>query len=220
MKSFFKIKKKAAIPAVKHKFLDGIKVKNSKGEHVLISDYWKRYTVVLKVVRRFGCLLCRYETRLLSELKPEFDALKVRFLAIGFEDVGLYDFLSGCFWDWEVLIDTEQAVHLALGLKRMPMSAGVKDLISSTTRAAILASNRAGIYGDFRGNGFQLGGTFIVEKGTSRLLYEHRQSSPGCYVSLKELYSCCGGNPDDIDEQAPPQCISYTVSQKNLSPYI
>lgn len=191
-------------------FLEGIEVQRETGEKVLLTSLWRSQVVVLKVLRRLGCPLCRYETRLLSELKPEFDALKIKFLAVGFEKVGLYDFLSGCYWDWEVLVDAERAVYLALDLKRMSVSAGLKDLVSSSTLAAIRASNRAGIYGDFQGDGFQLGGTFVVERETGKILYEYRQVGPGSYVSLKEVYERCGGDPDDVDEQAPKQCISYS----------
>ncbi|KAJ9052760.1 hypothetical protein DSO57_1031038 [Entomophthora muscae] len=209
MKSIFKINKKSTAPVAKRKFLDGIKVQNTKGEDVVISDYWKKQTVVLKVLRRFGCPLCRYESRLLSELKPEFDAMKIKLIAIGFENVGLEDFLSGGYWDWEILIDNERSVHTALDLKKVPVSTGLKDLMSSATRAAIAAANKAGIQGDLKGDGFQLGGTFVIEKGTGELLYEFRQVGAGSYTSLKEIYMSCGGDPDEVDEKAPEECIAY-----------
>ncbi|KAJ9052758.1 hypothetical protein DSO57_1031036 [Entomophthora muscae] len=209
MKSIFKINKSTKAPAVKPKFLEGIKVKNSKGEDVIISDFWKKQTVVLKVLRRFGCPLCRYESRLLSELKPEFDALDIKLIAIGFENVGLNDFLSGGYWDWEILVDNERSVHTSLDLKKIPVSAGLKDLMSSATRAAIMAATKAGIQGDLKGDGFQLGGTFVIEKGTSKLLYEYRQVGAGSYSSLKEVYGSCGGDPEEVDEKAPEECITY-----------
>ncbi|KAJ9052756.1 hypothetical protein DSO57_1031034, partial [Entomophthora muscae] len=191
------------------KFLDGIRVKDSKGEDFIISNFWKKQTVVLKVLRRFGCPLCRYESRLLSELKPEFDALDIKLIAIGFENVGLEDFLSGEYWDWEILVDNERSVHIALDLKKVPVSAGLKDLMSSATRAAIMAATKAGIQGDLKGDGFQLGGTFVIEKETSKILYEYRQLGADSYTSLKEVYESCGGDPEEVDEKAPKECITY-----------
>ncbi|KAJ9080386.1 hypothetical protein DSO57_1025595 [Entomophthora muscae] len=209
MKSIFKINKKTKASSTKPKFLEGIKVQNTKGEDVIISDFWKKQTVVLKVLRRFGCPLCRYESRLLSELKPEFDALDIKLIAIGFENVGLNDFLSGGYWDWEILVDNERNVHTSLDLKKVPVSVGLKDLMSSATRAAIMAATKAGIQGDFKGDGFQLGGTFVVEKATSKLLYAYRQVGAGSYSSLKEVYESCGGDPEEVDEKAPEECIAY-----------
>ncbi|KAJ9057843.1 hypothetical protein DSO57_1004625 [Entomophthora muscae] len=210
VKSFFKVSKKTAAPASKPKFLEGITVKNAKGDPVVVSDLWKRTTVILKVLRRFGCPLCRYESRLLSELKPELDALGIKLAAVGFEDVGLSDFLAGGYWDWDILIDTERSVHKALNLPKLPVSAGLKDLMSAATRSAIAAAQKAGITGDLKGDGFQLGGTFVVEKVTGELLYDFKQVGAGSYCSLKEIYEACGGDPDDIDEKAPEDCIAYT----------
>ncbi|KAJ9089051.1 hypothetical protein DSO57_1016839 [Entomophthora muscae] len=209
MKTSFRISKKHVASSAKPKFLEGIKVLNSQGQYVLVSDFWKRYTVVLKVVRRFGCPLCRYESRLLSELKPEFNALNIKLIAIGCEDVGLDDFLMGGYWDWEILVDNERNVHTALNLKKVSVSMGFKDLMSSATRAAITAANQSGIGGDFKGDGLQLGGTFVVEKGTGKVLYEYRQLGAGSYTSLKEIYKCCGGDPDEVEEKAPETCITY-----------
>ncbi|KAI9292788.1 hypothetical protein K502DRAFT_355798 [Neoconidiobolus thromboides FSU 785] len=209
VKSFFKLNKKPKSSLGKPGFLEGIKVKDSKGGQIIISDLWKRQTCVLKVLRRFGCPLCRYESRILSELKDEFDELNIKLVAVGFEDVGLGDFLSGGYWDWQILIDDERSVHKALDLPKLPVSAGLKDLMSSATRAAIAAAQKAGISGDLKGDGFQLGGTFVVEKETGKLLYEFRQLGAGAYTSSKEIYEACGGDPDDIEEKAPEECIAY-----------
>ncbi|KAJ9080390.1 hypothetical protein DSO57_1025599 [Entomophthora muscae] len=209
MKQMFKITKKTFTIANKPRFLKGVLVQNSKGEDVAISDCWKKHIVVLKVLRRFGCPLCRYESRLLSELKAEFDALDIKLVAIGFERVGLEDFLAGGFWSWEVLIDCERSVHMALGVKKMSVSEGIQDLMSSSTRAAVSASVMGETYGDLRGDSFQLGGTYVIEKKSGSILYEFRQAGVGHHASLKEIYSSCGGDPEQVEEKSPRECITY-----------
>ncbi|KAJ9054194.1 hypothetical protein DSO57_1017157 [Entomophthora muscae] len=215
VKSIFKITTRSKLPEKKLGFLEGIKVQNSKGAMLDISDYWKTDTVLLKVLRRFGCPLCRYESRMLSELKPEFDALGVRLVAVGFDVLGLYDFMAGGYWEWEILLDQDRSLHTALNLNKLPISSGLKNLISATTIAATSAAHKAGIIGDFKGDAFQLGGTFVIEKGTGIVLYEHRQTGTGSFTSVKELYECCGGDPDEVEDKAPKECISY-MSMCNL----
>lgn len=205
----FKLKKKTKILVDKPKFLQGIKVRTVEGEMVTLSDYWEYNTVVLKILRRFGCPLCRFESRLLSELKPEFESMGIKLLAVGFEEIGFGDFISGGYWNWDILIDKERNTYSALALKRTPVAAGIFDLMSGATIAALSAAQKAGIRGDLRGDGFQLGGTFVVEKGTSKLLYEYRQEGAGSYASLKELFEICGGDPDEVEEKAPEECIVY-----------
>ncbi|KAJ9052414.1 hypothetical protein DSO57_1034439 [Entomophthora muscae] len=207
MKSFFKLGKTQA--ASRGKLLEGITVANGDGQQVLLSNFWKTKTVLLKVLRRFGCPLCRYEISLLSELKPEFDALDVKLIAIGFEKLELKDYLAGRYGDWEVLVDTKKEVYSALNLKKVSVSTVIKDLISSSRRAAISAAAQAGIHGNLKGDGFQLGGTFVIEKGTGELVYEFRQSSVSDFSSLKEIYQSCNGDPADVEEKAPRECINY-----------
>ncbi|KAJ9054196.1 hypothetical protein DSO57_1017159 [Entomophthora muscae] len=208
-KLFFKVNNRTKVNVVKPMFLEGIQVQNANGHFVLVSSLWKSKTVLLKVLRRFGCPLCRYESRLLSELKPEFEFLGIRLVAIGFERVGLEDFIAGGFWEWELFIDTERSIYTALNLHKVSVSTGLRNMVSASTLAATAAAHRAGIFGDLRGDDFQLGGTFVVERATGKLLYEYRQKFAASYASIRDIYALCGGDPDEVEEKAPLECLVY-----------
>ncbi|KAI9296741.1 hypothetical protein K502DRAFT_323660 [Neoconidiobolus thromboides FSU 785] len=179
-----------------------------KKNPITLNTLWNNCTVILKVLRRLGCPLCRYESRLLSELKPLFDDLGVKLVAITFDEVGLEDFLSGGFWQWGLYLDKERLTHSALGLTRTSAFTGISDLFTATGRAAIKAAQDKKIAGDFKGDGFQLGGTFVV-RSEAGLVYEYRQKTAALYPSIREIYQAAGGDPDDVEEQAPPECIAY-----------
>lgn len=209
-----KIQSKTSFDAPSRTLLQGITVKNRDGVPIQVSDFWGKQTVILKVLRRFGCALCRYESRLLSELKLEFDELDVRLIAIGCEEIGFDEFLYGGYWDWDLYIDEEHSVYTALGLNRVTVGAALKDTMSITTRIALAAAQAMGIQNDIKGDTQQLGGTFVIQKGTGQMLYEMRQNSASNFCSLKELFEACGGDPDIIDEKAPGEC---TVFRKHYS---
>ncbi|KAJ9074269.1 hypothetical protein DSO57_1007961 [Entomophthora muscae] len=211
---------KTSFAKKKPAFLQGITIQALTGETVVITDLWKEHTVILKVLRRFGCPLCRYESRLLSNLKPEFDRLNVRLVGIGFEEVGLQEFLDGKYWEWELFLDTERTVHRALGLTKMSIIAGLADLLTAASRAAVSAANKLGISGDFNGDGFQLGGTYVIGAGSAGLLYEYKQTGAAEYPSMKSIFSAAGGDPDLVEDMAPTECLFYqeSVMSKTAAP--
>ncbi|KAI9296742.1 hypothetical protein K502DRAFT_158414 [Neoconidiobolus thromboides FSU 785] len=187
-------------------FLEGIIVFNAKNEPVALNSLWNNCTVILKVLRRLGCPLCRYEARLLSDLKPLFDDLKIKLVAITFDEVGLQEFLNGGYWEWGLYVDKEKLTHCALGLTKQSPSSAIADIFSIQGRAAIKASMGRNIKGNFKGDGFQLGGTFVIKKDAG-LVYEYRQSHAALYPSIKEIFKAAGGDPEDVEEQAPPECV-------------
>jgi prostamide/prostaglandin F2alpha synthase len=84
--------------------------------------------------------------------------------------------LDGKYWEWELFLDTDRTVHKALGLVKYGIVAGLADLVTSASRKAVSAALKLGIKGNFDGDGFQLGGTFVVGPGNTGLLYEYRQT--------------------------------------------
>ncbi|KAI0218353.1 hypothetical protein L0F63_006056, partial [Massospora cicadina] len=151
----------------KSNFLQGITVQSLTGDTVLITDLWKDSTVILKVMRSFGCPTCRYEfkskfivaryeSRMLANLKPEFgnklnpssdllDKLNVKLVGIGFEEAGLQEFLDGKYWEWELYIDTERTVHRVLGLAKTSVASGLAEIFTSATRSG---ASKGGAKGD------------------------------------------------------------------------
>ncbi|KAJ9051434.1 hypothetical protein DSO57_1004517 [Entomophthora muscae] len=162
----------------------------------------------MKVFRRFGCPLCRYEAKLLSELKPTFEELGIELIGVGFEENRLGEFITGGFWAWQILIDTNLTIHNILELPKLEISRGLDDLVNSVTRNAVAKASRLKIIGDAKGDGFQMGGTFVFEKTTGKMLFAHRQTGAGNFPSFKELIKACGGDPNSIEEKYPRECLT------------
>lgn len=62
------------------------------------------------------------------------------------------------------------------------------------------------IPGNFAGDGYQLGGTFVITH-KMKMVYEFRQNSADSFPSLKELFYIVGGDPEMIEESAPAECV-------------
>ncbi|KAI9297702.1 hypothetical protein K502DRAFT_346767, partial [Neoconidiobolus thromboides FSU 785] len=92
-----------------------IVLKNPTGKDVLLEEKWNDKTVLLKVLPRLGCCLCRHEVLMLKRLQPILDEKKIHLVAVAFEDIDLTDFLNG-YWDWDILLDVERKVYHAAGL--------------------------------------------------------------------------------------------------------
>ncbi|KAJ9052106.1 hypothetical protein DSO57_1037481 [Entomophthora muscae] len=185
-------------------FLEGIEVLRDDGKKIKLNSLWRRQPVVLKVLRRLGCPLCRYETRILSELKPMFDEIGVRLVSITFDHVNLEDFLRGGFWGWEIYVDKDYSVYKALGLSRTSLVRSIMDMMSPSGLAAIMASRD--IPGNFSGDGMQLGATLVVNPGGT-IPFLFNQKSAAAFPSIKELVEVVGGDPDVIEETFPPECV-------------
>ncbi|KAJ9090494.1 hypothetical protein DSO57_1001952 [Entomophthora muscae] len=190
----------------RYTFLEGIVVRSLDGECQVLSDLWRDQVVILKVLRRFGCPLCRYESRLLSDLKPYFDELNVRLVGVGFEEVGLQEFMDGKYWEWDLFLDPSRSVHSALRLETMGLLQGLRDVASLATRMATAAASRMGLIEELGGDGFQLGGTFIITP-TRGVVYEYRQVGTGTFPSIKDIIAIVGGDPDLVNEYSPEECL-------------
>jgi hypothetical protein len=117
--------------------------------------------VVLVFFRRFGCPLCRHGAQKLSLLKQVLDKNNVRLIGIGLEeDVG--NFFGKNMFSGELFIDSSYASHKALQLKRKGIMQGFGVFDRRAWRAFDLAG---GLAYNLKGDGLQLGGTFVVGKG-------------------------------------------------------
>ncbi|KAJ9087956.1 hypothetical protein DSO57_1027975 [Entomophthora muscae] len=150
------------------------------------------------MLRRFGCPLCRYEARVLSNYKSEFDRLNVKMIAIGFDEVGLDEWVKGKFWDGDLYIDPELNIYNHFGLKKMGLARGLLSLFSSDFSKKMKLAEKLGVGGNYtKGNGFIMGGTYLIDKG-GKVLFEFKQENALEYPSLKSIIKAAGGNPDIV----------------------
>ena len=72
----------------------------------------------------------------------------------------------------------DRAVYSALGAKRVSLAAA---LLDPRAAASILLSylSKGALSTNVEGDGQQLGATYVLEKGTGRILYSHTQQHTG-----------------------------------------
>lgn len=155
-------------------FLEGLLLVGMDGERVLLSDLWRDQVVILKVLHKPGCKLCRYEQERLQALKPDFAGLNVRLVGVGFEQMDLHEFVGGNYLDWELFIDPDSCVAEALGLD-----------LSLPARVA----RRLGLGGSRSLKWVGSCGIYVITPNHV-LECEYRTQAPSLIAPLKELLCC------------------------------
>jgi len=139
--------------------------------------------VIIKFLRRFGCLLCRDAAAGLCKLKPVLDEKygkdNVKVFGIGLEELGYDEFKAGKYLSCgKIYIDENHELFQICGFQQIGFIEGIGKLLSSETRARYRESKEHGIDGDLRGEKKQVGGLIVVSpKG--ELLYYFAQENYG-----------------------------------------
>ncbi|GFO21958.1 hypothetical protein PoB_004846300 [Plakobranchus ocellatus] len=135
--------------------------------------------------------LCRLGAQQISQLKPRLDENKVRFVAIGLEELGVEDFVKGEFFKGELYIDLKKECYKKMGFRRLNVFTLFPSLFGKKTRDVLSESKEKGIDGNFAGDGWQNGGALVVNKG-GRALLQFRQESPGDHVDPNDVLKALG----------------------------
>ncbi|KAJ9088785.1 hypothetical protein DSO57_1019795 [Entomophthora muscae] len=189
------------------KFLENLTVTKADGKAVKLSSLWQERDVVLKVLPRLGCQMCKYEARSLGELRMLTDPDKVALAAVCFEGPDLPTFLSEGYWDWDIFVDDERKVYKEANLYRMSRWQLIKSFFTKRVQAMYrFTREEFGYTNSSRGDAYQLGGTFVIGQG-GKLLFQFRPRQLAMFPSVKEIYKCLGGEPEEIDEPTPPEHI-------------
>lgn len=126
----------------------------------------------------------------------------MRLVGIGFDKTGADAFYRGGFWKGELFINKDRTIYKALNFKKNNLWNGfgfLADGFSDINSAA----DKAGVTGDFVGDGLQLGGTYIFEKGTGRVLMAHNMKSYADHAKADQVFDALGiedRQPDPLDE--------------------
>ncbi|XP_072282358.1 prostamide/prostaglandin F synthase [Pyxicephalus adspersus] len=186
--------------------LGAIPVKNAvTGETVELKSLWTDHTVVLFFLRRFGCQICRWIAKDISQLKESLEANQIRLIGIGPEDVGLQEFLDGKYFSGELYLDESKQSYKVLGFKRYNALSIVPAALGKKVRDIVTKANTVGVQGNFTGDLLQSGGMLIVSKGGEKVLLHFVQDSPGDYVPLDTLVTTLGITAD-VKTSQRPQC--------------
>merc|ERR1711939_984945 len=117
-------KAKSALPENLRDAFAAVRVLNLRNEEVLFGDALsKDKPILVWVMRRFGCSLCRgIAVKLRDQVQPTLEAKGVQMIAVGLEMLGLEEFQKGKFWTGDLVVEKpEQELHKLLNTKKMGM---------------------------------------------------------------------------------------------------
>jgi len=189
-------------------------VKNVETDQdVTVSSFWSEGPCIVYLLRRFGCQICRWHAKNVSQLATPLQDRNVRFVAIGPERLGWEDFMKGKFWvNTEVYYDPEKKLYQELGLKRSGLFGVVGGMFTKKTWDMVGKTRSAGVSGNLKGDIYQLGGLFVVDKGGDKILYEFRQQDFNDYPDVQAIAKSLGIDYTPAPETVQPVCNSESCT--------
>uniref|UniRef100_A0A8C6SSU5 Peroxiredoxin-like 2A n=1 Tax=Neogobius melanostomus TaxID=47308 RepID=A0A8C6SSU5_9GOBI len=130
--------------------------------------------------------MCREEAAELSSLKPELDRLGVPLYAVVKEDVGTEVQNFRAFFKGEIFLDEKVAYYLF-------------EMVLWTTRAE---DGSPWLLRKCFGEGFVLGGVFVIGRGQQGILLEHREIEFGDKVNIKDVIEAVRTMPLELQPMA------------------
>lgn len=147
--------------------------------------------IILVFLRRLGCQLCRVFAQDLEEIRSEVASLGGEIIAVSHEYTGTgsdkdRSWEAGGYFKGRLLVDADKKVYKDV-LGRKGFFSGLFTM--SKKRRAQVKERK--VDGNFSGDGFQLGGVFVIDTDGSVLL-SHVQEFFGDDPSNEELLAALG----------------------------
>ena len=143
-----------------------------------LDSFWSDGPCALFFLRRLGCPICRCYIKTIETIRQEYEAKGILLVALSFEKLGEgsdsdRSFEKGGYWNGPIYTIDKKVYESLFGRKGLFDSFyGLLDM----NKEAYAASK--GTPGNFKGDGFQLGGQFILREGGVVEL-DHRQKAFG-----------------------------------------
>jgi len=171
-------------------------------EEVAFETLWQDRACVVTFLRRFGWSLCRLGAKELSDIKPLLDQHDVRLIGVGLEEFGVEEFVAGKFFDGELFLDTQKKSYEAMGFKRFGYLASIPELLKKITRDVSARAEARGISGNLSGDGMQTGGTIVVSKGGTEVLYLFKQTTFADHAPNEDILKALGIQQSDQNKES------------------
>ncbi|XP_072293364.1 peroxiredoxin-like 2A [Eucyclogobius newberryi] len=161
--------------------LEDTELKTTGGVHerYKAQALWQKTGAVVMVVRRPGSLLCREEAAELSSVLPQLQDMEVPLFAVVKENIGKELDTFKKYFTGKVYVDQQRKfygpVHRWMFLSTF-LRIGVW--------RSVWRAYRRGFRGNLRGEGFILGGVFVIGPGDQGVLLEHREKESGDKVNM------------------------------------
>jgi prostamide/prostaglandin F2alpha synthase len=150
---------------------------------------WDEKPCALFFLRRLGCPICRSYIELVEKFREEWEECGVNLVCLSFEAFGEgsdFDrsFEKHAFWNGKIYTISKQVYQELFGRK------GLLDNFYGLLDMDKEAYERSkSTPGNLKGDGFQLGGQFVVNKRGTKVLLEHRQKLFGDDARLENIYA-------------------------------
>lgn len=138
----------------------------------------------------------------MSALKPQLDAINVRLIGVGLEELGLDDFLKGEFFTGDLFLDLKKQCYKDLGFKRLNFFSLFPAIFAKTSRDAMDKAKKEKIDGNLKGDGMQNGGILIVAAG-GKLLLSFKQENPADHLESSEILKAVGVKTEEVASPTP-----------------
>eukprot|EP00126_Sphaerothecum_destruens_P012625 Sdes_comp21635_c0_seq1m20223 len=170
----------------------------SEGPLVTAQSLCSEGTVVFYLLRRFGCSLCRHAASVFSTYADDFRKLNISVVGIAFDSEGLDEFKEGNFWSWPLYMDESKSLYQEFGCKRNSAK-NAYGMLSLGFFKGLWSAKTSGFKGNVKGDGFQMGGTFIVDQN-GNILFAHVQQNYGDHVDAVHVLKALGVSCSAVHE--------------------
>lgn len=124
-------------------------------------------------------------------MRPQLDAANVKLVGVGLEELGVEEFVKDKYFDGDLYIDATQQCYKDLGYKRVGYLSGIASLATKEVRDTAAAAKKENISGNLKGDGFQTGGTVVLQQG-GQVLLSYEQKGFADHVALSDVLKALG----------------------------
>uniref|UniRef100_A0A668TZF5 Peroxiredoxin-like 2A n=1 Tax=Oreochromis aureus TaxID=47969 RepID=A0A668TZF5_OREAU len=177
------------------KYLEEAELKTTKGEIKTFKakSLWEKSGAVIMAVRFFINALWLQEAAELSSLKPQLDELGVPLYAVVKEDVGTEVKNFRPYFQGEVFLDEKRRFY---GPRERKL--GLLAFLRVGVWMNGVRAFRNGFVGNVLGEGFVLGGVFVIGQGQQGILLEHREIEFGDKVNIEDVLQAVRKIPQEL----------------------
>lgn len=137
--------------------------------------------------------MCREEAAELSSLKPQLDELGVPLYAVVKEDIGTEVENFRAYFKGEIFLDEKRRFY---GPRERKM--GLLAFFRVGVWMSGLRAFKKGVMGNIQGEGFVLGGVFVIGRGQQGILLEHREIEFGDKVNIEDVIRAARRIPQEL----------------------
>jgi prostamide/prostaglandin F2alpha synthase len=164
------------------------KITNARNpnETIYLGSLWEDKPCALFFLRRLGCPICRSYIQIIETIRAEYEKRGMRLVCLSFEAFGEgsdFDrsFTKYSFWNGEIYT-IDMSIYKEL-FGRKGLLDNFYGLLDMDKEAYERSKSTPG---NLKGDGFQLGGQYVLDKG-GKILLEHKQKLFGDDAKIMDL---------------------------------